>query len=130
MVNLRVIPLDIKVWDDEDKFDMSGKSSGVILDEFKAWIQEQKTKTSGIERARWLRKGHWHNKLILNFNITLQTVGYSISYDILCMLLNDLLTGQSVDNAQLIVPEGTFSDTATIGKGWTSAFCGQYSNGK
>ena len=58
MVNLRIIPLDIKVWDEEDKFDMTGKSSGVILDDFKAWIQEQKTKTSGIEKARWLRKGH------------------------------------------------------------------------
>ena len=37
---------------------------------------------------------------------------------------------KSHDNAQLIVPSGTFSDSGTIGKGWTDSFCNIYSNGE
>ena len=52
LVNLRVIMLDIIIWE-EDPIKLAGESSDTILESFKSWISKQKVdKSSGIPQDR------------------------------------------------------------------------------
>lgn len=89
LVNLRIIMLDIMIWE-TDPIKLGGESSDAILESFKKWVQEQKRSTDNtIATRRW----------------------------------------RSQDAAHLVMPENTWSDTSTLGKAWTSALCGTFSNG-
>ena len=89
LVNLRVIMLDIIIWE-EDPIKLAGESSDTILESFKSWISKQKVdKSSGIYQRRW----------------------------------------RSQDAAHLVMPENTWRDTQTLGKAYTEAMCGSFSNG-
>ena len=55
MVGIRVLLLEITLWDEEDGFDLTGQNSGEILDNFRKWRKLQSTNIAllPLSRQKW-----------------------------------------------------------------------------